>query len=80
MGAVLPATLTRWFRPQTLAMSPPHPGVSYVTATLLALDPASFADGWRVIAGHDVLDRLASVTVPGHLRRGPRRPGTQAGG
>ena len=41
-----------------------HPGVAYVTATLLALDPRSFADSWRAIAAHDVLDQLPGVTVP----------------
>jgi 3-oxoadipate enol-lactonase len=64
MAAVLDSTLARWFRPQTLAQQPAHPGVGYVTATLLALDPRSFADSWRAIAGHDVLDQLPGVTVP----------------
>jgi 3-oxoadipate enol-lactonase len=64
MAAVLDSTLRRWFRPQTLARSPAHPGVAYVTATLLALDPRSFADSWRAIADHDVLDQLHAVTVP----------------
>jgi 3-oxoadipate enol-lactonase len=64
MAAVLDSTLARWFRPETLAMSPAHPGVAYVTATLLALDPRSFADSWRAIADHDVLGQLPAVAVP----------------
>lgn len=64
MTAVLDSTLKRWFRPETLAMSPVHPGVAYVTGALLAVDPRSFADAWRAIAAHDVLDQLAKVSVP----------------
>jgi 3-oxoadipate enol-lactonase len=64
MAAVLEATLRRWFTPAALAARPAHPGVAYATATLLALDPRSWADGWRAIARHDVLARLGAVTAP----------------
>jgi 3-oxoadipate enol-lactonase len=64
MAGVLDETLRRWFTPAALAARPAHPGVSYATATLLALDPRSWADGWRAIAGHDVLARLGAVTAP----------------
>lgn len=64
MTGVLDSTLRRWFRPETLAESPTHPGVAYVTTTLLALDPRSFADAWRAISAHDVVDQLARVQVP----------------
>jgi pimeloyl-ACP methyl ester carboxylesterase len=64
MKGVLDSTLSRWFRADTLAESPTHPGVAYVTATLLGLDPRSFADAWRAIAAHDVADQLARVSVP----------------
>jgi 3-oxoadipate enol-lactonase len=64
MAAVLDATLRRWFSPEALAARPAHPGVAYATATLLALDPRSWADGWRAIAGHDVLAKLGAVTAP----------------
>jgi 3-oxoadipate enol-lactonase len=64
MTGVLDATLRRWFTPEALAARPDHPGVAYARATLLALDPRSWADGWRAIAGHDVLARLGAVTAP----------------
>jgi pimeloyl-ACP methyl ester carboxylesterase len=61
MEGVLAETLERWFTPVALAEEPEHPGVAYARRTLLALDPDSFADGWRAIAGHDVRDRLPGV-------------------
>jgi 3-oxoadipate enol-lactonase len=64
MEAVLASTLERWFTPAAIAQSPPHPGVRYARETLLALDPASFADGWRAIATHDVRDQLAGLRMP----------------
>jgi 3-oxoadipate enol-lactonase len=64
MAGVLEETLRRWFTAAALAATPAHPGVAYATATLLALDPQSWADGWRAIAGHDVLARLGAVTAP----------------
>jgi 3-oxoadipate enol-lactonase len=64
MSGTLDSTLRRWFTAGALAARPEHPGVGYARATLLALDPASWADGWRAIARHDVLARLGVVTVP----------------
>jgi pimeloyl-ACP methyl ester carboxylesterase len=61
MAAVVPSTLERWFTREALALRPEHPGVDYARRTLLALDPGSFADGWRVIAGHDARDRLPEI-------------------
>jgi len=61
MVSVLPTTLERWFTPAALAQRPEHPGVAYARATLLGLDPASFADGWRAIATHDARPRLGEV-------------------
>jgi pimeloyl-ACP methyl ester carboxylesterase len=63
MRGVLQETLERWFTPTALAQ-PDHPGVDYARRTLLALDPGSFADGWRAIGGHDVRDRLGEIEVP----------------
>jgi 3-oxoadipate enol-lactonase len=60
----LDSTLQRWFTPAALAARPEHPGVGYARATLLALDPASWAAGWRAIARHDVLAALGAVTAP----------------
>lgn len=64
MAGVLESTLQRWFTPAALAARPEHPGVGYARATLLALDPASWAAGWRAIARHDVLAGLTAVTAP----------------
>jgi pimeloyl-ACP methyl ester carboxylesterase len=64
MHAVLGSTLGRWFTPAALALRPTHPGVAYARHTLLVLDPGSFADGWRAIAGHDIRDRLGEIAVP----------------
>jgi 3-oxoadipate enol-lactonase len=64
MEGVLEETLRRWFTPETLDAQPEPPGVSYARRTLLALEPDCFADGWRAIAGHDIVDRLSEIAVP----------------
>jgi 3-oxoadipate enol-lactonase len=64
MDGMLDLTLQRWFTPAALATSPEHPGVAYARRTLLALDPGSFADGWRTIADHDVRARLGEIRAP----------------
>jgi len=64
MTGTLDSTLQRWFTAAALAARPEHPGVGYARATLLALDPASWAAGWRAIARHDVLAALGAVTAP----------------
>lgn len=64
MEGVLDTTLERWFTPEALARRPEHPGVAYARRTLLALDPGSFADGWRSIATHDARARLGEVRTP----------------
>jgi 3-oxoadipate enol-lactonase len=64
MDGILGETLRRWFTPGALAARPPHAGVSYARATLLALDARCFADGWRAIATHDVRARLHEIDVP----------------
>ncbi len=61
MAGVLESTLARWFTPAALVARRDHPGVAYATATLLNLDPASFADGWRAIATHDARPRLPEI-------------------
>ncbi len=37
--------------------------MAYARRTLLSLDPRSFADGWRTMAGHDVRDRLGEIAA-----------------
>jgi 3-oxoadipate enol-lactonase len=63
MEGAVESTLQRWFTPGALAQ-PAHPGVDYSRASLLALDPHAFADGWRAIAAHDVVDRLGELDLP----------------
>jgi pimeloyl-ACP methyl ester carboxylesterase len=64
MTGVLEETMQRWFTSDALAGRPLHAGVAYARATLLALDPRCFADGWRAIATHDVRARLSEIDVP----------------
>jgi len=74
MAGVLDETLERWFTWTTLLANPLPPGVLYARDTLLALDPGAFADGWRVIATHDVVAR------GGDARCDPGRPISEASG
>lgn len=79
MPGVLHETLERWFTTGALALVPPHPGVAYARATLLALDAQCFADGWRAIATHDVSARLAEIEAPTTCVLGTSDPvGTRA--
>lgn len=64
MEGVLPETLERWFTTRALSQVPVSAGIAYARATLLALEPGAFADGWRVVAGHNATADLASVAVP----------------
>lgn len=64
MHAVLDETLQRWFSPEALATVPELACVAYARDTLLALEPGAFADGWRVISGHDVIGQLGAIKVP----------------
>lgn len=63
MAAVVDSTLRRWFTAAALA-EPGHAGVAHARASLLALDPLAFADGWRAIAGHDAVARLSELRLP----------------
>ncbi len=64
MAGMLDETLQRWFTPEFLVRDPQPPAVEYARTALLALDPASFADQWRAIAGHDAAGRLGEIAVP----------------
>lgn len=64
MAGVLDVTLERWFTPAFLERSPEPAPLAYARRTLLALAPECFADGWRAIAGHDVVARLGEIAVP----------------
>lgn len=60
----LRTTLARWFSPDLLRDQPNHPAVRYAVATLRAISSRAMANGWRAIAGHNVLDRLGEVACP----------------
>jgi 3-oxoadipate enol-lactonase len=63
-GMVEP-TMARWFSGPALKKSPLAAGVAYARDRLARTAAGSVADGWRAIAGHDVLDDLRRlVGVP----------------
>ncbi|HET6190964.1 MAG TPA: alpha/beta hydrolase [Trebonia sp.] len=64
MPGLVGPTLSRWFTASTLGLRPVHPGVSYARRTLLALDSSAYADGWRVIATHDLTGKLGTLRCP----------------
>jgi 3-oxoadipate enol-lactonase len=57
-------TLSRWFTADFLARRPEPAPLAYARDRLTRIDHATFADVWRAIAGHDVLDRLGEIGVP----------------
>ena len=63
MESVIQSALERWFTLAALA-DPGHPGVAYARAALSTMDPWAMADGWRALAGHDLLEQLAGVRAP----------------
>jgi pimeloyl-ACP methyl ester carboxylesterase len=63
MAAVVEPTLQRWFSRAAL-VDPAHEGVAYAREQLLRTDPVTFAEAWRAIGEHDVVDRLREITSP----------------
>jgi 3-oxoadipate enol-lactonase len=57
-------TLERWFTADFLSNTPEPEQLTYARQCLQDIDAGSFADVWRAIARHDVLDRLDEITVP----------------
>ncbi|GFG52666.1 hypothetical protein CQY20_01440 [Mycolicibacterium agri] len=57
-------TLERWFTADFLAATPEPEALAYARRCLQNIDKASFADIWRAMADHDVLDRLGEITAP----------------
>jgi 3-oxoadipate enol-lactonase len=57
-------TLERWFTADFLSRTPEPELLTYARRCLEDIDPRSFADVWRAIAGHDVLDRLGEIPAP----------------
>ena len=64
MAGVLEDTLSRWFTDDALSRTPAPSGVEYARRTLVDLDPAAFAAGWRAIGTHDVAARLPELDMP----------------
>ncbi|WP_345751037.1 alpha/beta fold hydrolase [Microbacterium rhizophilus] len=62
MAGMLASMRERWFSPGVLEARPAY--VGEVERRLLADDPRIVAGGWRLIAGHDVADRLAEIRIP----------------
>jgi 3-oxoadipate enol-lactonase len=60
--AILPATMERWFTPETSTQRPDI--VDRATKTLLANDPATHAAIWDVIATLDIPARLGEIRCP----------------
>jgi len=65
-------TLERWFTTDFLTATPEPGPLGYARRCLQEVDPGSFADVWRAIANHDVLDRLGEITVPTTCLAGKR--------
>lgn len=57
-------TLERWFTADFLSGTPEPETLAYARRRLEDIDAGSFADVWRAIAGHDVLDRLGEIDAP----------------
>ena len=55
-------TLHRWFSPEELHAN--DDGVRYARAQLGAVTVRNWATSWRVLARHDVTDRLANLCMP----------------
>ncbi|HYH94058.1 MAG TPA: alpha/beta fold hydrolase [Candidatus Saccharimonadales bacterium] len=62
MGAVVDATVPRWFTPDWMAAHPDE--VERTRDTVLATDPVSFARASRLNAARDVLERLGELRLP----------------
>jgi 3-oxoadipate enol-lactonase len=71
MGPVVASTLKRWFTPEALGQ-PQHPGVAYARERLLAMDHHAYADAWRAMGDHQVLDALGTVGCPVTVVAGSR--------
>jgi pimeloyl-ACP methyl ester carboxylesterase len=87
MGPMVAPMLERWFTMDALTQEPEHPGVAYTRQILRGLAPRTFADDWRVVARHDVRERLHEIHVPTTCVAGnqdksatPARVGTLAAG
>lgn len=60
-GAVA-GNLERWFTPQAIESG--DRCVEYARRAMEAMDPLAYADMWRAMAEHDVVDRLSGIAQP----------------
>jgi 3-oxoadipate enol-lactonase len=62
-GVLMEETLSRWFDPEDL-VGAGRTGVAYARECFASIDRSTVAGYWRALGGHDVVDRLAEITVP----------------
>ncbi len=74
MGAVLEATLQRWFTPRTRLERPEL--INRVSKIVLAGKPAVQEAMWEMVAGLNVYDRLGEVQCPTLVLVGEQDPST----
>ena len=76
-------TLVRWFGADRMDDPDPPEPVRYARRSLSAMAPESMAAMWRALAGHDITDELARLTMPVTIVAGTRDvvhpPAEQAG-
>jgi 3-oxoadipate enol-lactonase len=77
VAALVEPTLARWFTPAALAAAAPDDEaavVSYVRACLASVDAEAYAGALELIAGFDVLARLAALELPTRFLAAERDP------
>ena len=74
MAGVLPATMTRWFTPEALAVN--GWPVRYARDQVLRADPDTWAASWHALAQVDTLPRLPQLRMPTRLITGELDPST----
>ncbi|WP_099038201.1 alpha/beta fold hydrolase [Mycobacterium neglectum] len=71
-ATMVATTLERWFTAEFLSRAEEPEALAYARRCLRSIDASSFADIWRAIAHHDVLDRLCEIDVPTTCLAGTR--------
>jgi 3-oxoadipate enol-lactonase len=62
IGALVEATLERWFTPEFRESHPER--IGQIRAMLLGTDPEGYAGCCEAIGGHDLRDRLGEIAAP----------------
>jgi 3-oxoadipate enol-lactonase/4-carboxymuconolactone decarboxylase len=74
LGAIVEATMTRWFTPAYVAAGPAP--LRALRERFLAINPAGYAVCCGAIAGMDLRDRIGAITVPTLIIAGAEDPAT----